>query len=98
MKQLNTSSLAPRKKAHDAHSFRIVMSGFATFHGSLQCGAFPSEEEGLIDPSVPQQGCEEVVRTVWGEPRSDHCNELMLRAGVVTVVELSRVERKAPLE
>ena len=26
------------------------------------------------------------------------CNELMLLAGVVTVVELSRVERKAPLE
>ena len=35
---------------------------------------------------------------VWGEPRSDHCNELMLLAGVVTVVELSRVERKAALE
>ena len=34
----------------------------------------------------------------WGEPRSDHCNELMLLAGVVTVVELSRVERKAALE
>ena len=33
----------------------------------------------------------------WGEPRSDHCNELMLLAGVVTVAELSRVERKAPL-
>ncbi len=32
----------------------------------------------------------------WTE--TDHCNELMLLAGVVTVVELSRVERKAPLE
>jgi len=34
----------------------------------------------------------------WGDPRSDHCNELMLLAGVVTVVELSRVQHKAPLE
>jgi len=39
-----------------------------------------------------------VHSNVGVNPRSDHCNEQMLLAGVVTVVELYRVERKAPLE
>ena len=36
----------------------------------------------------------------WGDPQSDHCNELMLLAlaRVATVVELFRVEVKATLE